>query len=65
MQPVKLLRLQVLEEEGVASHVLDVRPQSTADQDGAYDGLRETQAQSVSEPLDGTEDGGSGAPASP
>lgn len=44
MQPVKLLRLQVLQEEGVAPHVLDVWPQSTADQDGADDGLRETQA---------------------
>lgn len=47
MQPVKLLRLQVLQEESVASDVLDVWPQSTADQDGAYDGLRETQPEPV------------------
>lgn len=49
MQPVKLLRLQVLEEESIASRVLDVWPQSAADQDGAYDGLQETQAEPVIE----------------
>ena len=55
MQPVKLLRLEVLQEESVASHVFDVRPQATADQDGAYDGLQETQEESVTEhqPLTG------------
>lgn len=51
MQPVKLLRLQVLQKESVASDVLDVWPQSTADQDGAYDGLQETPAEPVIEHL--------------
>lgn len=60
MQPVELLRLQVLQEESVAPHVLDVWTQSTADQDGADDGLRETQAQSVSEPWGGGGDRGTG-----
>lgn len=55
MQPVKLLRLEVLQEESVAPDVLDVWPQSTADQDGAYDGLRKTQPEPVIEhpPLTG------------
>lgn len=56
MQPVKLLRLEVLQEKSVALVVLDVWPQSTADQDGAYDGLQETQPGPVIEhpPLTGT-----------
>lgn len=47
VQPVKLIRLQVLQEEAVASDVLDVRAQSTADEDGADDGLRGTEPNPV------------------
>lgn len=47
---MELLRLQVLQEEAVAPRVLDVRPKSTADQDGADDGLSgEREAESVAE----------------
>lgn len=47
VQPVKLIRLQVLQEEAVASDVLDVRAQSTADEDGADDGLQGTEPNPV------------------
>lgn len=47
MQPVKLIRLQVLQEETVASNVLDVWSQSTADEDRADDGLHETEPNPV------------------
>lgn len=47
MQPVKLIRLQVLQEETVASNVLDVRSQSAADEDRADDGLQETEPDPV------------------
>lgn len=47
MQPVKLIRLQVLQEEAVASNVLDVGSQSTADEDRADDGLQETEPKPV------------------
>lgn len=47
MQPVKLIRLQVLQEETVASNVLDVWSQSAADEDRADDGLQETEPNPV------------------
>lgn len=40
---MELVRLEVFEQEAVAAGVLDVRPQSAAHQDGANDGLEETE----------------------
>lgn len=43
MQPVKFFRLQVLQQEAVASSVFDVRPQSTADQNRTNNSLTDTE----------------------
>lgn len=44
MQPVEFVRLQVLQQETVASCVFDVRPQSTTDQNRTNNGLKDTES---------------------
>lgn len=43
MQPMNFFRLQMLQQEAIASCVFNIWPQSTADQNRTNDGLKETE----------------------